>query len=312
MKYIKLFESNNDEKEELADLLPDDYIDEYYDRNYSVSIDDALYGVNIWDYVDDDTYLQEYIDGYVQNTDMSELEHLNIEDYEKFIKYHLLKKIPDNIKRYLDKARKKLDLDKNFTYRQIFDNIDISKKKLIKLIVDSGFEGEFIEEYYNEMYRNYSARDLCEEMYGEKYCDDRENAYKLMQNYLNEDDIIKAYKDNESEEYKKECVARQIDTDIDIQEKVFETNPEKSVFLLFDVVDASKISVCDSYEYQKVYMEQSILDLKEENLTDDLNEIDNEIAEKLNDLDDKFGLHEDIEKEYDKFMWMVNAKKYNL
>jgi len=310
IKIFERYQQNEDIALELADQFPTDFVDEYFDDNYDIDAKEASgYGVDIWELVDDEKFVQDYIDGYVESTEISELDHLDKEEYEKFIRYNLIEKA-SNVKKYLDKQRKKHGFSITDSYRDIFDQLDIKKSRLIQLISDSGFESEFIEEYYTEMYRNYSAYDICEELYGER--DAKENAYKYLEYYVSDSDIIQAYKDNESDEYKREFISRNIDNTIELQEKLFEINPQKNVLLLFDVIDNSTNSIGDTYEFQKMYMEVCIMDLKEEYETDNLDDIDGEIADKLKELFNSFTLDSEIEEEYDRFMWKINADKYNL
>ena len=82
-------------------------------------------------------------------------------------------------------------------------NIDIdevSESDLIDMIEDLNYLEEIIDECMENRYRNYSAKDYIEEIYGRVNELDK-HTYDWLYNYLNDSEFARSIADDESEEY---------------------------------------------------------------------------------------------------------------
>lgn len=300
MKHLKLFENYNmTDARDLADQLEEDYIDDYFKDHYNIDSDEVHHYVDIWQFVDDERFVSDFISDYINNDSIDDI-GTDKDEYKQYIKRKLLK--DEDVKKYLDKKLRKKKLEPTTTYEEILDELD--EDQLKKIIVDIAKEEyDFIQYYYENLYANRDAYDILEEIYGKK--DLEENGYKYVENYLNDNDMIEWYYDNEDFDFKKNFVSEQIEWDEKLQTKLLNLKPE-NVILLFDIIDAGKNTIGGKYDFQKAYMEQ-IERMKEEDEEDDLF-----IAKKLKELNDKFRLDREIEKEYKDYTFYIDTEKYNL
>jgi len=67
---FKLFEWSSDDSdaEELVDQFEENFIDDYFKENYSIDVGEiAKYHLDIWQFVDDDRFVKDWIDGEIQS-----------------------------------------------------------------------------------------------------------------------------------------------------------------------------------------------------------------------------------------------------
>jgi len=296
MKYIKTYENRNIDSE-LVEQFDDNFIEEHFRDNYEIDINEISNYINIWRYVDDDRFVDDYIDDYVNSAVLKDLCDY---DYREYIKDKLIDN--EEVQKYLDKISKKKELDPEIYYEDVLK--ELSENQLRKIIEKQNEEEECIRYTYEERYSSMDAKEILEEIYGEK--DLAENAYKYVSNYVNDDEIIKDWIEEEDFDFKKEFVSNSIENERDLQKKLLDINSENAI-ILFEIMDDNpKYSIGDEYDFQKIFMEE-VMKLKEENEEDDLF-----VAKKLKELYDKYGLDDDIEEEYEDYTFYIDTEKYNL
>lgn len=289
---FKLFESS-DGRDELIKQLGNDFIDEYFRKEYSAEVEEIIDYVDFWRFVDDDHFVKDWIYDYVQNTSMDEFTG---GEYKDYIKSELLKYV--KVENFLDKKAKKLGLEDN-SYEDIVDNLEEEdlKKIIVKL---ANKEEEFYYYVYENRYSNFDARDILEEIYGEADLHGKKG-YKMIENYVNDNDIIEAFYDEADEDFKRDFI--DISSNKKIQLKLLKMKSENAI-ALFNEMQVN-YSIGDTYKFQNTYMKEIMKDL-------DLEEDELFIAKKLKALSDKFGLASGIEKKYDKYAFYLDIEKYNL
>lgn len=297
---FKIFEHTYQESdaEELVKQFDEDFIDDYFRENYDIDAEEIAKYVDIWQYVDDDRFVDDWIDGEIQNFTIRDIS----DDYKmkEYIKDNLIDN--DSVKKFLKKKRKELKLSKTDTYEDILENLE--EDDLQELIKKEKQEEEFIEWYVRDRYENMDAHDILSEFYGEK--DLQENGYKYVENYVDLDKVEDDYYDNESDEYKSEWVRDRIENERELQLKLMEISPKNSILLLDVMTDDIENSIGDEDEFQIAFMEEAIRLVKEEDYDEEYP------AEQMKKLYDKFGLANGIEEEYRDYSHMVTASKYNL
>lgn len=298
---FKLFEHTYDESDaqELVDQFGESFIDEYFRENYGIDTEEvAKYQVDIWQYVDDDRFVDDWINDDIQNQSVRDIS----DEYEMriFIKEELI----DNksVEKFLKKKRKKYQLEKSDSYEDIVDELD--EKDLCELIEKENSGDEFVEWYVRRRYSGMDAHDILSEIYGSQ--DLAENAYKYVENYIDHNQIEEDYYDNESYEFKNEYVRDRIEVDQGLQNKLLEINPKNTILLLSVMTDDTTNSIGDEDEFQHIFMVQVIKQAKEEDFYDEYP------AEMLKKLNDKFGLAYGIEEKYQEYTYLIDAQKYNL
>lgn len=297
---FKIFEHTYQESdaEELVKQFDEDFIDDYFRENYDIDAEEIAKYVDIWQYVDDDRFVDDWIEGEIQNFTIRDIS----DDYKmrEYIKDNLIDN--DSVKKLLKKKRKKLGLSKTDTYEDILENLE--EEDLQKLIETEDKDKEFIEWYVKDRYENMDAHDILSEIYGEK--DLQENGYKYVENYVDLDKVEDDYYDNEDYDYKSEWVRDRIENERELQLKLMDINPKNSILLLDVMTDDIENSIGDEYEFQNEFMEEVIRLVKEEDYDEDYP------AEQMKKLYDKFGLANGIEEEYKDYAHYVAASKYNL
>ncbi len=120
---------------------------------------------------------------------------------------------------------------------------------------------------------------------------------------MDDDAVIKEYNDNESYDYKEECVQNELENYPEIQRKLLKKKKDNAL-LLFDLFDdAGDYNISTEYEFQKQYIEEY-----KKNNSEDINAVP--IA--LKNLYDKFELNQTIHDEYEEDLFLVDSEKYNL
>ena len=296
---FKLFENTYNEEEELAKQFGESFIDEYFKENYEIDVEEiAKYHSDIWKYVNDERFVQDWIDNDIANRSIKDIN--DEEEMVDYIKDRLIDE--DSVKEFLDKKRKKYQLETNDSYEDVVDELKMND--LYKLIYRENSNDDFVEWYVNKRYSNMDAHDILEELYGEN--DLKQNAYQYVENYVDTDQLEEDYIDDESYEYKLDWVAERIHNEQDLQNKLMEMNPKNSILLLDVMNSDTSYSIGDEYGYQKTFMEEVLKQAKEEDFYDEYP------AEQLKKLNDKFGLANGIEDEYREYTYLIDAEKYNL
>lgn len=161
--------------EELVERYKDDIIDEFeeYAKNYM--------GNFIWDYVDDDEFVERYISDYMD----SELDDFNYIWDE------------DDIVKYFEDFVKEEDTPENL------DEMD--KDELFDLCDELDIKYEMTEWRLNNRYADMSAREILEELYGSTDVNEMsQHIYDSIINYVDEEACAQAYAEAEDEYYLRE------------------------------------------------------------------------------------------------------------
>lgn len=297
MKYLRLFESNN--ARDLVSQLDDSYIDDYFRSNYEANAQElAQYYNNIWQFVDDERFVDDWIDDDVNGTCLSDFD---TDELKEYIKDELI----DNeaVIKYLDKIRFKNGLDPDLDYEDILD--ELTKAKLKKIIEDQNSEEDCIRKRCEYRYSGMDTEDILSEIYGEK--DLRENVYKYVQNYLDEDAMVEDYYDNEDFDFKSDFVENEIQGDDRLQRKLLKLNSDNAD-LLFNVMDKNS-NLGKEYKFQDKFMKYQIKDSFESFEDEKAKDF---ICKKMKKLFDKFGLAAGIEEKYKAYTYYIEIEKYNL
>ena len=272
---FKIFENNNfQDEDDLVELFSQKYIEDYFEDNYDISIEDAIRSLNIWAYVDKDYIVSKLISNICSYTSI---------DNKEFDKYD-----------YIDYIKDEMKVDIDFSELK-----NMSRDELIEIITDEGEERNFIKDYYEyKKYPNAHPEDIIMDEHGKNALDD---IYPYIRNYIDKNEIIDIYRDTIDFETKQEFVKDSIITDKNLQLELLNLNPN-TIDALFDIMDENK-SIGKSYTFQKDYIKYHE---KQDNLDD------NRIANLLKDINDRYGLNPEIKKEYIDYLYVIDSEKYNL
>lgn len=176
--------------EELVDMYTDTILDDfqYYAQNY--------FPGDVWYHIDDDRFVQDYIEREIDYC-YEDFEYIINEDY--IIKY---------IKKYVSKEELnkglKMVLDDDYDI-ELSSIEDLSNEQIFELVEELDIKYEIAEDYTNNRYSNYSAKDLMEEIYGSssvRNLDD--DVYDNIENYIYMDECAREYARSEDESYLRE------------------------------------------------------------------------------------------------------------
>ena len=314
MKYLKsfkLFESN--QGSELVDYLDENFLRERYVKSRKGGgFDSELYYImDVWNYVDDEKFVSQYIDDICDN-DVSDFDYQYTSVYDrddKLIPYleGLIENTKDTTKimekideLYIESIGLEED-DEN--YNEEIENIkemDVSDKlkeidcdNVRELVSDFGDVYDFIHDQLENTYSNSSAYDILREFHSEKDMKDpeffKDNPFNIKY-YVDENKMQEDYLDNEDIDYIREEVSNQIENSEELQRKIFETKPETCV----DMIEFVKQELAEEYDFQKAYITEILEDVDDE----DKEEV---LFDKLKEyfLDNDYQIDPKIVKEYD-------------
>ena len=282
-----MFESWSD-AESFMDDLDENFITEYWDGNYERRYDfeTMKYYLDPWDYVNDERFASDWIDAEVDN---NEIDDRFDGDHDK--KYYLIPylkrldvtyknsektKDDDIINAYFN--QESLDEDNEDDEERIKEIREQTKEEgdadwileeldcehLRDLVREIGDECDLLRDYFENIYRNSSARDIIREFHSDSELDDVEgwwdkDYYNIM-SYVDEREMAKDMPDPELEEMIREIDIKNND---DFQDLVFDNYPDKCVDMInFSLVNTKLAS---REEFQKAYFGK----LLEDGLEDD-------------------------------------------
>jgi len=134
--------------------------------------------------------------------------------------------------------------------------------------------------------------------------------------YINDDKLVSDFKKMQDTDFKYSWFQNQIDNSIEIQQYLMDNADDphdRLTLVLYDLFeDKGRHSddISNEYDFQKRYIEQYV---KEYGYDDNTEEENGDlIADALKNLNDKFGLDSDIKKEFNKYMFSVDAEKFNI
>jgi hypothetical protein len=157
---------------------------EYYAQNY--------FPYNVWNYIDDIRFLEDYknheYDYYYDDFE-------NVIDNDFIVKYinNFLTddELEDHIKDILGD-----DYDDSSTVD------DLNNDQLLELVEKLDIKEEIANEYVNDRYSDYSAKDIMLDLYGRNAVDNLDDdVYNHIENYIDMDVCARDYASNEDEDY---------------------------------------------------------------------------------------------------------------
>lgn len=186
---------------------------------------------------------------------------------------------------------------------------ELDQDELRDVIQDSGEEEECTEQLINGWYSGQSGEDILEEFESIKDMDPL-RFYKKFSRYIDDDKLIKDWKDGEDSTYKKEQLQERIYDTKTLQRYLIKKDPDNALALadLWEEERSTK-TIGDEYKFQKGYIKKYV--------EDNIDETDEEsrtstIEDALQYLHENFGVHPKIEIKYEPYMWKITASKYNL
>jgi hypothetical protein len=301
-KYNKIFESSDYQvKYDIIDEFDEDFINSYFKKIYSVDESEIHNYMYVWNYVDDERFVKDYINDRINGERLVDMEK---EDLRQYIINNLLTSEHENVSVFIYKKGKKLGLDEDVDLDDIVKKL--GKKDLINIIsFKADKEEECIRDYWEGIYLNSDAKEILGEIYGEN--DLQQHAIEYIENYIDKDKMIEDYYENEDFSYKKEYLSEQLDYDKKLQKMALKNDPSNSIKLL-DIMDDDEHShsIGDTYKYQNIYMKSVLKEMVEED-EDDLY-----VAKMMKKLNDKFEILPKIREKYEKYTFYIDTENYNL
>ena len=191
----------------------------------------------------------------------------------------------------------------------MYDDMDIDE--LRDIIRDEGQEYDFIDDIITKRYEDETAQGIIESIYGRHL--DAKELYKIVYDYVDDKEIKDEWeetcKENEDFDVKRDFVKTNIYNNTDFQRTILKAKDSNVLKLaeLFEL-QGSNDNIADEYDFQKLYIEEYFKEHKDDEDEDE----DNLKATALRYVYDNYDLDPDIADEYNDYMWMVNAKKYNV
>lgn len=306
MKNLLTLEKFNINKE-LVDYLDENYIEEYYNTHYDISILDIcdIYPNIILRNIDDKSFLNDYIESEIDNSSIEDISTIN--ELKDFINYNLTEEKEEKILEFWKEIHEN-DYDEDELSEIEFDIKmldDLEEDQLIDIIKDDDDEDKYIETVINSRYEGRDAEDILGDMYN--IHSDFKRIFPTIRDYIDEDDIIEQYKKDESFEYKRDFVINSIEQSKELQLKILKSNKE-SVILLYDLFIgySSDNNISNTYRFQKNYIKQYVIENKGSEEDDIL------IAIALSNLNENFTLNDKIKEKYKKYIWLSDSNEFNI
>lgn len=219
----KIFESVNKESD-LADQFSQEYVEDFFDNNYEINVDEAALTVNLWSLVEPDKVRDDIIKDSVDSSIHDST--FKRSDYIDYIKK--LKKIS------------------NIEHLQT-----LTKKQLIDLVANAELSQDFFEDYYENKWGWVDPEEILYDIWGKHAV--QNDLYSYLKPYISSYDIMQAHLHNIQYEYKYEYIRDYIAVDKDLQKDLLKMNPN-NIEDLFEVMDEVE-SIGPTYEFQKLYID---------------------------------------------------------
>lgn len=294
---------------EIQDSDLKSYIENHMDSDKETKILELYNDTNS----DEDNDIKSEIDGIVSftKTKTGKITIIVTSIEGKVKKY----KVPEDNKIVVEDGEsveedKLLSTEKEIDYEDYMLD-DLDEDQLREVVEDSNEEEECVEETINGWYEDRSGEELLEEFYGDLEKMEGPELYKIISNYVDDDELLDNWKEGEDYEYKKEQVQEQIYRLPDIQRDLIEKNPDNALALaeLWES-EGDNDTIGDEHDFQKGYIEKYVKDNIDEG--DDEEYIADTKADALFYLHEHFGLDDDIREEYKNYLWKVDQDKFNL
>lgn len=329
-KFNKINE-NWELQSELIDEVDDSIIDKYFEDNYEIDFSEIANSSNIRNHINDDAYIQQWIDSDINN---NTFEEYNDWDFKKYIKKFLTDdKEAKILELYNDNNYDEDDEDDEKTTEFDEDLIDdLDDDQLKEVIEDDDGEYEFIEYMVNKRYKGMSAMDLIDEIYGDLEEQEQNSDYVKygfgnkphtlldeVGDFVDEDAVVKEWKSEYDWTSRKEYAQSAISQHRGMQKSILESDPKNILQLaeLFEEEGGGDIG--NDFDFQDTYVKEYE---KENNVYDEGEEEYEEekslqIETALEYIDDNFDLDfDEFEKLYPKEMKDIiikkDAAKYNM
>jgi len=290
---FKLFENEEAEKDEtdLVEMFSQKYIENYYDRNFSVDVAELSYAINYIDFVDENEVKDSLIKDKVNTSDIE----------RDFSKNDIVKYINENLGLFITKLNKyknKYNLVNlinvsEFDRYKILNKID--RDDIIDIIRDDS--EQFIENYYDEEWEDFTLEQILIIVYGKNELNYKIHDYLI--NFIDEKEIREHFLSLTDFSDKFDMVRDNIPYDIELQKKLIEIDPN-NVKILFDVM-VIEDTIGTNYEFQKLYIDIVCKNMDDKN-----------ISETIKEINDRFILNPKIAKEYKDYTYLIDSEKYNL
>lgn len=319
MKHLKKFENYN--SEDLIDYVDFGLIEEIFEENYHIDFDEAIYlqPSLIWDNIDNKGFVEDFERDYLEN---QSLEDIDEDEIKKYILNNLSNDKKEKIREiYLEnnEGEDEEDLYEADEYEYMLDEFDDDEIRKVAEEDEDGYD--IVQNIMSGSYEGYSAQDIIEEFYGidPHFYNNRKNTYSfrdtfdddfkhlksIVINYIDKQGVEEDWKNSEDDDYKKEFAADYIEQSPKMQKNIIANAPNK-VFELFELIENSDKNIGDTYDFQKIYIEQSVEENPEGYEDDEI------IANAIFDLYKTFGLNPKIEKEYPNDLMLITTDKYNV
>lgn len=323
-KYSRILESS--EPIDLIEYVDFHFIEEYFDKNYDVDIDEAIYSYPgyIWDNIDDKRFVADFERDYLENQSLDDVNDDDIKEYVlKNLSYDKKAKI---LEMYLEKNEdeEEEDLYDADDYENMLDEFDDDEIKevaeededsydIARSILGGSFEGQTAEDIIGDFYgmdtRFYEQDKRLNNRYDfeQNYDSNVKQLKDLTMSYVDEDAIKKENAENEDDDYKKEVVSSEIYNSPDMQKNILANYPSQTLNL-FELLEneSNGDNISNEYDFQKAYIEQ----YAEENPEDE--DEDMVVAYAIKNIFDTFELNDNIKKEYHNDLILVTTAEFNI
>lgn len=312
IKSFKIFEKNNWQDQnkilsKLTDQFDTEFIEDYHEEH--IAYNDAeniisIYPSYMWDNFDDERFIQGYISDEKNSLTINEFSEY---DYKVYLGYETSDEEKVKIIK-LYKKHNEIPKDQEVDYS--YDMLDdLTEKELKNIILKCDEEDDFLQYTIEGRYENRDAKSILSDLYDiEKYAS---KMYDMFNPYINDEEIVRQYKNEIEYDTKYDEVKERIDSDRELQDKLLDMQPS-NVLLLAKVInnqsykDKKIENIVNEYDFQKLYITEYVYENKHKDSETFLT------AEALKFLYDKFDLHPDIEEEYKDDMWSITAPKFNM
>ena len=325
MKNYKNFLKINESSEYSEFDYDENIIGEYYDSNYKWSdyhTEDEIGMYFTWYTIESKIDIERLTDDYKSDF----VSYNEIESYDSYYNEYIL----ENISTFNDDISEKFkeeildDLDEedeedyvDYTPEDKLDDLDDDMK--MQMILDND-DSDFLSYVWEKIYPN-NALEYIYEIYGEPtYSNDIERNYNIIQelvktliNYINITDFdIDNDDDYEyKESYFYETLSENTETAIKHQKDLIDYNND-NIIPLFDTCDNfSNTKYIESEKFQQIYIDKKLEQEKEYwDTTEKL------MKEEMPDILISFNnigiLNYEIEKKYNKYMYKIRVKEFNI
>jgi hypothetical protein len=262
-----------------------------------------FYWVNIWDFIDDDRFREDWIDSETEyyNSDWSDRFDDNYDKEEYLIPYinEMINKKPN----ILDGIKKDYNLDEELDHDEALEKL--SPKKLKEIIDKYDDIKDFLKDYLDDNCPD-TAKEILEDFNSENELNEisffcTKNYYNI-QNYIKWSRMEQEAMDNRTNDYS--YVLDDIEDDLynskTFQNLLFEKDPEGTANIIVKNLHNVNLDndLFTTYEFQKAYINSTGL------------EDPSDIWESLKQLFEEVGLNDDIIEEYD-LKPFIESEKFN-